>query len=158
MNLEIQRIHIEQKPVLRNLVELYSHDCSEFNGDDIGEHGLFGYKYIDHYWTDSGRHPFLIRADGQIAGFALVRQCPADAHRIAELFIMRKYRRKGLGGEVASRIFKMFPGRWEVEEEAGNCPAQSFWRKTIARCTGGNFKEIVRDRGPVQLFEIPFEG
>lgn len=155
MKLEIQRIPIEQKSVLRNLIELYSHDCSEFNDDDIGEHGFFGYKYIDHYWTESGRHPFLIWADGKLAGFVLVRQCPVDVHRIAEFFIMRKYRRMGLGEEVACRIFKMFPGRWEVEQEAGNYPAQSFWRKTIAGCTRGHFEEIVRDRGPVQLFEIP---
>ncbi len=53
-------------------MELYLHDSSEFNGDEIGDYGLFGYKYIDYYWTGLGRHPFLIKVQGEIAGIVLV--------------------------------------------------------------------------------------
>ena len=44
-----------------------------------------------------------------------------------------------------------------MREVARNTPAQAFWRKVIARYTGGRFIEVVCDdeqwRGPVQRFE-----
>lgn len=159
MELEIQQIPIEDKFVLRNLMELCQHDYSEFNGDDVGDYGLFGYRYIDHYWTESGRHPFLIRVEGKLAGFALVSQVASDSgqvtNSISEFFILRKYRRKGIGREVARRIFSMFPGRWNVGQESGNDPAQAFWRETIAEYTRGKFKEVQGEKGPLQVFEVP---
>jgi len=54
-------------------MELCQHDYSEYDGADVNEHGLFEYRYIDHYWTDSGRHPFVVRVSGRLAGFVLVR-------------------------------------------------------------------------------------
>ena len=74
----LQRISIEHKSVLRNLMELCQHDYSEFNGEEINEHGLFGYGYLDNYWTEAGRHPFFVLASGNLAGFALVRTLAED--------------------------------------------------------------------------------
>ncbi len=39
------------KPVVRNLLELYQHDFSEFDDRDVDAHGLYGYPYLDHYWV-----------------------------------------------------------------------------------------------------------
>ncbi len=109
---------IGDKPVLRHLIELYLYDFSEFTGEDVGDHGLFGYRYLDHYWTEPDRHPFFIRVGERLAGFVLVRKCPGDdgdsESSIAEFFVMRKYRRRGVGRVAARRVFDMFPGRWEV--------------------------------------------
>ena len=159
MNIEIREAGIQEKPVLRNLTELYRYDSSEFDGEDVGEHGLFVYRYFDHYWTEPGRHAFIVRVSGRLAGFAMVRAIGAGEgdpiHQIAEFFIMRKYRRQGVGARVAHRIFDMFPGRWRVAEEEANTPAQAFWRKVISGYTGGSFKEIrdVEWAGPVQEFK-----
>ena len=49
MQIEITPITYEMKSVLRNLLELYEHDSSEFNGSELNEHGLYEYKYVDHY-------------------------------------------------------------------------------------------------------------
>ena len=158
MNVEILRAGIEEKPFLRNLLELYRYDSSEFDGEDVGEHGLFTYRYLDHYWTDPGRHAFIVRVAGQVAGFVMVRMVESlggeTVHSIAEFFIMRKYRRQGVGTTVARRVFDMFPGRWRVAEEEANAPAQAFWRRVIRRYTEGKFKEIRDDEwdGPVQEF------
>ena len=38
--------------------------------------GDYGYRYLDHYWADPGRHPFLFQVDHNWAGFALVREIP----------------------------------------------------------------------------------
>lgn len=157
-NVEVQRAGIEEKPVLRNLMELYRYDSSEFDGADVGEHGLFTYRYLDHYWTEPGRHAFIVRVDGRLAGFVMVRILETDGaeavHSIAEFFIMRRYRRQNVGTTVARRIFDMFPGRWRVAEEEANAPAQAFWRKVTRRYTEGKFREQRVDEwdGPVQEF------
>ena len=158
VNIDIRRAEIEEKPVFRNLLELYRYDSSEFDGEDVGEHGLFVYRYFDHYWTEPGRHAFIVKVSGRLAGFAMVRAIGDDeserVHSIAEFFIMRKYRRQGIGTTVARRILDMFPGRWRVAEEETNTPAQAFWRKVISRYTLGEFRETRHDEwnGPIQEF------
>jgi ureidoacrylate peracid hydrolase len=134
------------KVVIGRLLELYAHDFSEFTGEGVDEHGVFGYRYLDQYWTDTDRHPFLIKADGQIAGFAFVRSGPP--HDMAEFFILRNYRRSGVGIEAARSLFARFPGEWQVRELAANEAATAFWRVAIPV----TFTEDYNDKGPVQHF------
>ena len=149
------------KPLLRRLMELYLYDFSEFTEEDVNELGLYGYEYLDHYWTQSERHAFLIRVDDNLAGFVLVRTLHLDSgeviHTISEFFIMRKYRGQGVGREVAYRIFDRFPGRWRVGQRQENRGAQIFWHKVIGEYTGGRFEESTHPRwdGPMQTFETP---
>lgn len=157
----VEPIPVEHKSVLRNLLELCQHDYSEFNGEEISEHGLFGYPYLDHYWTEAGRHPLFVRLAGKLAGFALVRTLAAqDAGEpvcsLAEFFILRKYRRQGVGRRAAILVFDLFPGRWRVGQERGNDPAQLFWHKVIADYTQGQFDEVseVEDGYRVQTFHV----
>ena len=158
MDIEVREAGLADKSILRNLMELCQHDYSEHNGADVNEHGLFGYLYLDHYWTEPGRYPFLIRVSGRLAGFVLVRTLDSDdargAHSIAEFFILRKYRRQGIGQAVAQRIFDMFSGTWRVHQEAANLRAQAFWRTVISRYTRGKFTEVheANWNGPIQEF------
>lgn len=152
------------RSVLKNLMQLYLYDLSEIEGIDVDERGRFSYPALDLYWTEAGRYPFLIRVDGRLAGFALVSQHsrltgPFEGHTIAEFFILRRYRRMGVGRAAATQIFDRFPGRWEVATIATNIPAQAFWRSVIDRYTGGRYHEVwlqdERWRGPVQSFVTP---
>jgi predicted acetyltransferase len=161
-----------ERPILRSLMELYLYDFSEFDLADIGPHGLYEYPYLDHYWTDPWRHPFLIRVEERLAGFVLVTRYnyltgevdPAQgaAWVIAEFFIMRRYRRQGVGEAVARQVFVRFPGPWQVAQIRENTPATAFWRKVIARYTAGHYQEHQLDDehwcGPLQIFKSPPEG
>ena len=144
MKIDIMPAAIEDRPVLANLLELYRHDISEFDGREIGEHGLFGYRYLDHYWTEPGRHPFLVRVDGHLAGFVLVSNrvlSDVPTAHVSEFFVMRKYRRMGVGEVIARDVFRRFPERWRVSQSPGNIPAQRFWRAVIGRFTRGAYTE-----------------
>ena len=160
MEIELQPASINDKPVLRNLLELYQYDFSEYENSDIDEHGLYGYRYLDHYWTDPNRYAYLVKVDGILAGFAMLRvihESPGNPiHSVAEFFVMRKYRRRGVGREVARRLFDLFPGRWRIEEEKSNLPAQAFWHEVIDDYMQGNFEEMHQHDtewvGLVQLF------
>jgi predicted acetyltransferase len=117
------------RPVLRRLLELYRYDFSEFDGADVGPHGEFGYRYLDHYWTEESRRPLLFKVDGAWAGFALVRV--GDPNDMAEFFILRKYRRGGVGRAAAVEVLRRFPGRWTVRQQLTNPNATTFWRAVI---------------------------
>src|SRR5277367_1777145 len=109
----------DHEPVLANLLELYVHDFSEFLDLDIGENGRFGYPSLPLYWSELGHHPFLIRADGKLTGFALVKNVPGVSGSeavwdMAEFFVLRGYRRRGVGKLAAHELWRRFSGRWDV--------------------------------------------
>lgn len=162
MNTTIARVPLEERQILRNLMELYQFETSAYENKDVGPLGLYPYRYFDHYWTEEGRHPFMVRCDDRLAGFTLVnghclvsKDGPSCA--IAEFFIMPRYRREGVGRHVAESLFRMFPGQWEVRQVDGNEAAQLFWRKVIGDFTGGRYVETYLDddrwHGPVQNFD-----
>ena len=161
MKITIRPATRADQPLLRNLMEFYLYDFSEFTEEDVDENGIYGYEYLDDYWAQTERHPFLIRVDDQPAGFALVRALHAESgdviYAISEFFVMRKYRDQGVGREAAYQIFDRFPGRWRVGERRENRGAQIFWRKVIRDYTGGQFEELTHPRwdGPMQTFETP---
>lgn len=129
MNLSLLEANDEDRAVLRRLIELYRYDFSEFDRADVGPHGEYGYRYLDHYWTEPGRHPFLFHIDGKWAGFALVREIPP--YDMAEFFVMRKYRRAGIGRRAAAEVLGRFPGPWQVRQQLSNPGATAFWRTAI---------------------------
>ncbi len=62
-----------------------------------------------------------------------------NPHCIAEFFVMKKYRQKGVGRAAAMKIFDMFHGGWEVSQWVNNLSAQNFWRKVISAYTNGKY-------------------
>ncbi|MFP3390932.1 GNAT family N-acetyltransferase [Brevibacillus sp. SIMBA_040] len=145
-----------EKDALRRLLELYIYDFSEFLPIDVNEDGYYGYEYLDEYWSDPVRHPYFIKVEGKLAGFVLVRSFPDSndepVFTIAEFFIMKRYRRHGIGKAVAHEIFRVFPGKWEVFQISSNLPAQAFWRKTIAEYTQNDFSEHEEEGKVYQTF------
>jgi predicted acetyltransferase len=129
MDVSLLEAKDEDRAVVRRLIELYRYDFSEFDGADVGVHGDYGYPYLDHYWTEPGRHPFLFQVDGKWAGFALVREIPP--YDMAEFFVMRKYRRIGIGRRAATEVLGRFPGSWQVRQQLSNPAATIFWRRAI---------------------------
>lgn len=144
-SLTISPVPEEDKSVLQHLMELYTYEFSVFEDLDVNAHGVYGYEYLDHYWTEEWRHPFLIRHENRLAGFILIREMGekdgVKVYSMAEFFILLKYRRLGLGRQAAFFAFDRFPGNWHVSEVECNLGAQAFWRKVIGEYTGGNYQE-----------------
>ncbi|MEH2152303.1 GNAT family N-acetyltransferase [Nostoc sp.] len=137
MKIEVIKATQEQKLVLCSLMELYQYDLSEIEAKEVDVCGLFGYQYLDYYWIEPERHPFLVKVNEKLAGFVLVNQHTylhqnSNAMSIAEFFILKKYRNYGIGKQVATHIFNQFPGSWEVRQTALNLGAQAFWGKVIS--------------------------
>jgi len=131
----------EQQPIVANLLELYAHDFSEFHDVELGEDGRFGYPQLPLYWSETNRHPFLVRIDGRLAGLVLVRkgsQVTGDdtVWDMAEFFVVRGYRRRGVGTRIAHEVWRKFAGVWEIRELKANDSAHKFWEHAIAAFTG----------------------
>jgi predicted acetyltransferase len=162
MQIELSPATIDEAAIVANLFHYYVYDFSEFGDLDVGADGRFVVPPLDAWWSDAWRHPYLVRVDGRVAGFALVQQrsrLTGDERTwdVAEFFVMRKYRRRGVGTAAATRLFDSHRGQWEVRERASNLAAIAFWRGVIAAYTNGTFRETLVDderwRGPVQSFQ-----
>jgi predicted acetyltransferase len=135
----------EEEPVLANLLELYvydfSGDFSDSLGLEIGEDGRFGYPQLSLYWSEPERYPFLVRVDGKLAGFVFVKRGQGvrgggTVWDVAEFFVLRAYRRRGVGTRVAHEVWRRFPGQWEVRVMEENAAGLRFWADAIARFRG----------------------
>jgi predicted acetyltransferase len=112
-------------------------------GLQLGADGRFGYAYLPLYWTEPERRfPYFIMADDRLAGFALaMRGSPASTDPtvldVAEFFVLRTYRRSGVGARAACALWDRWPGPWIVRAAATNEAAVPFWRQTISVYAGG---------------------
>jgi predicted acetyltransferase len=152
--LEVIPATLDQQPILGNLLELYAHDFSEFLPLDLGADGRFGYQPLLLYWSDPNRHPFLVKMDGTIAGLVLVKR--EAVWDMAEFFVVRRYRRRGLGMEIAHAIWRRFPGPWEIRVMASN-PALHFWGRAIAAFTGEKPQSVSFEKGTNTWHVFSFE-
>ena len=134
--IEVIRATAEQEAILANLLELYAHDFSEFHKIELGEDGRFGYPDLPLYWREPDRHPFVVRVDGKLAGLVLVKADSRKVWDMAEFFIVRGYRRSGVGTQVAHEVWRRFPGPWEVRVMEKNHSAGQFWERAIGAFTG----------------------
>ena len=144
----VRRAEAVDATVLRNMLELYLHDLSEFWPYELNEHGCYGYSSLDYYWREAQYAAYLFLVNGCLAGFALVNNdvCFSTNERwMAQFFIVKRYRLNGIATEAARQIFDLMPGKWEVGQIPLNRGAQIFWHKTIAHYTNGNFSEEILD-------------
>lgn len=157
----------EKRRVLANLFQLYTYDFTEqwagLDRGELSEEGLFPeYPYLDAYWSEPERTPYLIRADGHIAGFVLINAwshsgLPID-HAVAEFFVVRKHRRGGVGRAAARQAIGPRPGQWELAVARKNTGALPFWRAVTAELASGPIEAIDRDdelwNGPILRFRV----
>jgi predicted acetyltransferase len=152
------------RPVLARLAQLCLHDLSASEPLEIGEDGLFPSDFLAPYGDDPNHRAYLLRAGPLLAGFALVNRSsrlagPFAGSAVALFFVLRRYRRQGVGRAAARLLFDATPGLWEVATPAANVPAAAFWRSTVDSYTAGRYHEHWLQApdwsGPVQRFNAP---
>ena len=156
--MQLLKATAQDKSIIQNLMQLYMYDFSEFVELDVEPDGLFAaYKNLDDYWTDpANRFPYIIRKNENPTGFALVRLIktgPQNYFSMGEFFILRKYRRTGIGKDIAIQLFNIHKGNWEIFQRENNKPAQLFWRNVIAEYANGNFTEYFEKGKLIQQFK-----
>ncbi len=160
MNIQLREPSRTDRNLVRRMMEFYQYDFSEFDGQDLDDHGCFGYGDLDYFWFEPTHAAFLITVDEKLAGFVLIDNevvVTGNERSVTEFFIMRKYRRQKIGKQVANEVFRRLPAKWEVRIIEQNSHAQAFWRRIIAEYTQDNFQEKWLDNdewhGPIFCFD-----
>jgi predicted acetyltransferase len=145
----------QDAPLLANLLQLYIYDLSEaFPSVELGTDGRYSYEKLPLYWSEPERRfPFLIRFEGRVVGFVLVtRGSPAsddpEVFDVAEFFVLRRYRRSGVGRGAAFLLWDRLPGRWIVRVSEGNPGGIRFWTGVIGEYTRGVATQFERPGSP----------
>lgn len=144
---EIERVKEEQREILAHLIELYEYDFSEYENSDVNSYGLYGYSYLDYYWTEKNRYAYFIKVDGKLAGFAMVcGYCYVSKDKetlfMAEFFVMKKYRKQGIGKYTAKEVLKKHPGKWELTVHPNNQISYRFWKGVISEVAKSEIVEV----------------
>jgi predicted acetyltransferase len=140
----------------RKWVELvyrdYLDDLAPLNTGVFPALGEIGHREPDQFtrwFADPNAHLLIIAKVHEPLGFAMVTPgAPGVARtkaqfRMAEFFVARQHRRRGIGSSAVRLIFDRFAGSWEIIEYLRNPNAVSFWRKVVAHYTAGNYVERV---------------
>ena len=72
MDILIELVKKEEKEILKNLMEKYRYEFSQYDDLDTNNLGLYGYDYFDNYWTENNRFPFFIKVNNKLAGFIMI--------------------------------------------------------------------------------------
>jgi len=99
------------------------------------------------WFADSSAHLLTVLKDDKPVGFAMVRTSAQLSGRgsaeysMAEFFVSRPWRRRGIGQEAVRLIFDRFAGRWHIMEYLRNPQAVAFWRRVVSEYTDGRYQE-----------------
>tara|TARA_R110002094_G_scaffold206484_2_gene177078 strand:- start:238 stop:705 length:468 start_codon:yes stop_codon:yes gene_type:complete len=86
---------------------------------------------LDRYWTDPGRHPYLIELDGAPIGFALVWNHPDGVHEMVEFTILPDHRQQGIGTQAAVLLFEALGGDWTLGVATHSPGGMAFWTRCL---------------------------
>ena len=151
MSFEIYDAKENEKEIILNLMQLYTYELSFFEDETTNfqllDSGLYAMsKYIELYWKEENRHPYILKFNENLAGFVLERFSEENHNEIAEFFVINKYRKLGAGTFMAKEMFKKYKGKWEIRTLLKNKRAQEFWRKVVKEASNGNYEEhLIRD-------------
>lgn len=134
--MSVVKVELNQKIILKHLMSLFLHDLSEFNEEQEfnQESGLFEFDAFEWFFEKEGLTPYFIKHEDDIIGFILLQSSPYTNperydYLINSFFILKKYRRKGLGKQAVQDLFQQCPGRYAIGQLSNNIPAIQFWRK-----------------------------
>ncbi|QVM93510.1 GNAT family N-acetyltransferase [Pseudomonas entomophila] len=153
--LELLQTGPDQADLVRNLYQFYAYESSDWEQEDVEVDGRFYIHepHFERYWQSPGWSATLVLVDGFIAGFVLVERSELpgiDAFELADLFILKKYRRLGIGRAVARQFLCEGDADWLLRWHGADAVATQFCRALLADLPRAT-REIALDDEP-ELF------
>jgi len=132
----LRAVEPAQRPVVENLLQFYSYELSRWYPIPFGADGRFASPSTADYLGQPGTHAWLVLADGELAGFAVVDDDLVDPGRdvnLGYLFVGLRFRGRGVGAAAFGGLLARYPGAWELYYLARNAAAAAFWPKAFER-------------------------
>ncbi len=103
-------------------------------------------EQLDRLFTDGQGRVLMICYGQEPVGFARIStpaaRAPAE-FSMADFFVARGWRRRGIGAQAVRLILDRFEGAWLITEHLGNEPAVQFWRHVVGGYTAGKYQERI---------------
>ncbi|WP_177414014.1 GNAT family N-acetyltransferase [Pseudomonas tructae] len=136
LTVELVQTSPEQAELIHNLYQFYAYESSDWEQEDVDVDGRFYIhdEHLQRYWQEPQWSANLILVDGYIAGFLLVERSELpgiDALELADLFILKRYRRKGIASALASQVLASGQEQWLVRYYDQDETAHAFWRSVF---------------------------
>jgi predicted acetyltransferase len=137
MNVKVVLASSDHQSWIRAKIQYYLDELSKFVSIDKNFEGKYDYPYLNHYWREPDRHPFIIYLNNEAVGFLLVRedQDPTDGTsitEISELYILPEFRQRSVASNAIKKVLTYFPGNWRAAVLPNNEIGCSFWRQLIS--------------------------
>lgn len=161
MQVTLKRMTDEDRHVVTNMFTAYFYDLSQYDDNlIINAHGLPTWApsggpgprtheecVVQNWWIRDQAELYIIRANGNPAGFVIILTSPAHLppgieYELMDFYIAPKYRRQGVGRAAAQAAFDLYHGKWVVYQLARNVPARRFWQGVVGDYTGGKFENL----------------
>lgn len=143
LNPRIDKIDQSDREALERLFQLYVYDLSELLGNSVASSGDYSFNkdQLDLYWLREDHVPYFIRVGEELAGFVLIRKYPANpqAYDVEQFFVMRKFRRGGVGLSVFRKVTSLYQGQWQVRVLKENVKALEFWCAAVEKIVGSDY-------------------
>lgn len=124
-------------PVLQRLLQYYEAEFSSITHKKPNAFGLFALDTA----LDEEHFVYVARYADIPCGFNIIHAKANDEFEVNEFYVVPVYRRGGLGRALATHVFDLHRGSWEIKQIQGAEQARVFWRKTIQHYTQGEYVE-----------------
>ena len=135
--MELVVVRPEDRELLRNIIQKYLYEMTNYYDDEMDSLGNLRYGYFDAYFTDPERRAFFLYEEKTLVGFAMMHPYSElggeTDHVLAEFTIFPMYRERRLASKAAEMIFESFGGRWEVKYNEKNTAAKALWNKVTGK-------------------------
>jgi len=135
MSFSFKPASLKEKPIIHSLLQPYLDELSRFpdeHPDYKDENGIYLYPYLDAYWQEKTRFPYLLYSDGKLAGFALVRK-DGEHWEMSEFYVKPEFRHYGLAEACTTYIFHRYRGVWRIGFNKYNSASRALWKKLAKR-------------------------
>ena len=154
MDITLKKVEANDKAIFESLFQLFAYDFSELMGMYINDDGKYPeLNDMEDYYSKPNYCTYFVKVEGKLAGIAVIR-FDEESNYFRHFFVMRKYRRSGVGQNSVHMIFNLYPGKWRVSPFDFNKPAILFWKNVFDVYTDGNYiiQRRSDNKGPEFIF------
>ena len=88
MKFDLIKVEEKDKNIIYNLMQLYTYELSFFEDETATfkmlDSGLYAMnKYVERYWKEENRRPYILKCNDELAGFVLQRFNEENMNEIA---------------------------------------------------------------------------
>ena len=160
-NIKLIPATIEDYSIIQRMWPFYVYDlgreCGSLESWECPTDPDFTADDISSYFTDP-KKAFLIKIKNELAGFILIGKLETMSEvdfYLSEFFILGKFQNRGMGQEVAVKLFNHLKGTWAVGVLPENKKALNFWNRVITEFSGDDYREVLKTKDELRTAEHP---